>query len=55
MSRNADKRRKRPKDEGAPPPPDASPAPARWKYLVLAAVFLAWVAFLIYCGAAGNP
>lgn len=28
--------------------PDRSPKPSRWKYIVIAAIFLAWVAFLIY-------
>lgn len=34
--------------------PDRSPSPAAWKYVLLAGVFVAWVAFLIYCAAAGN-
>ena len=46
----------------APPPPvdlvdgipDRQAHPPRWKYLAPAIVFLAWVAFLIYCAAAGN-
>jgi len=33
--------------------PDQSPSPARWKVLLLAAIVAAWVAFLIYCQAAG--
>ena len=27
---------------------------SRWKYVVLAVVFLAWAAFLVYCGLAGG-
>jgi hypothetical protein len=34
--------------------PDRSARPVAWKYVVLAAIFLGWVAFLIYCALAGN-
>jgi hypothetical protein len=34
--------------------PDRSTRPALWKYLLLVAIFLAWVAFLIYCQLAGR-
>ncbi|HUU60474.1 MAG TPA: hypothetical protein VMZ50_13120 [Phycisphaerae bacterium] len=34
--------------------PDRSATAAGWKYVLLAIVFLGWVAFLIYCAAAGN-
>jgi hypothetical protein len=27
---------------------------AAWKYVLLTAIFLAWLAFLIYCAVAGN-
>ena len=27
---------------------------AAWKYALLAAIFLAWLAFLIYCAVGGN-
>lgn len=39
----------------AEPLPDTSPSRARWKCIVLAAVFSAWVAFLVYCALAGTP
>ena len=52
-------------DRTAPPPPepvdvvdgiaDRSAKPARWKLLLLALIFLLWVAFLIYCAIAGAP
>lgn len=29
--------------------PDRSPRRAAWKYLLLAAIFLLWLAFLVYC------
>lgn len=35
--------------------PDRSPYAALWKYLVLALIFLGWVAFLVYCRIAGAP
>lgn len=35
--------------------PDHSQHPALWKYLVLAAIFLAWLGFLVYCQLAGGP
>ena len=34
---------------------DRSGHPARWKILLLALIFLLWVAFLVYCGIAGAP
>ena len=34
--------------------PDRSRHRPRWKYVALAAVFLAWVAVLLYCHLAGN-
>ncbi len=34
--------------------PDRARSPARWKYVALALIFLAWIAFLIYCLLAGN-
>ncbi len=34
--------------------PDRAKSPARWKYVALALIFLAWMAFLIYCLLAGN-
>ena len=34
--------------------PDRSENPAKWKYLLIAAVFVAWVAFLVYCWLAGG-
>ena len=35
--------------------PDRSARRAWWKYALLAAVFLGWVAFLVYCQLAGAP
>lgn len=35
--------------------PDRSGNRAAWKYVVLAVVFLAWIAFLIYCQIAAKP
>ena len=32
---------------------DHSGHPAKWKYIVLAAIFLAWVAFMIVMGMCG--
>jgi hypothetical protein len=58
------RRQKPERPEGPAPPepvdvvdgvPDRSPRPRGWKVLLLAAVFAAWVAFLIYCAAAGDP
>lgn len=45
-----------------PPPPldvvdgiaDRSSTPRKWKYVLLAILFLSWVAVLIYFAAAGN-
>jgi len=34
--------------------PCQSPNRAAWKYVLLAAIFLAWLAFLIYCAVGGN-
>jgi hypothetical protein len=34
--------------------PDRSAKPAKRVYLVIALVFLAWVAFLVYCAVAGR-
>ena len=34
--------------------PDRAPHPAVWKYLLLAGVFLAWMAFLLYCQFGGG-
>ena len=45
-----------PKDKNPPPPeprdvvdgvPDRTPRPAAWKYLLLALIFLLWVALLL--------
>jgi hypothetical protein len=33
---------------------DRSPRPRWWKYLVLAAIFALWVAFLVYVKLAGS-
>jgi hypothetical protein len=35
--------------------PDVSARRPAWKYVLIAAIFLAWVGFLIYCGLAGSP
>ncbi len=35
--------------------PMRSSSPAMWKYAAIFAVFVAWVAFLVYCQLAGNP
>ena len=61
--RNAAGRKDRPRSDAAPPQPvdvvdgipDRAENPPRWKYVLIAAVFLAWLGFLIYCAAAGNP
>jgi hypothetical protein len=49
-------------DENVPPPvdivdgiPDRCEHAPKWKYILLAVVFVAWLAFLIYCAAAGRP
>jgi len=34
--------------------PDRSLRPGRWKYVLIAVIFLAWVAFLVYCQLAGG-
>jgi len=33
--------------------PDRRANPPKWRYALLAAIFAAWVAFLIYCQLAG--
>lgn len=35
--------------------PDRQADPPRWKLLALAGVFLAWIAFLLYCQLGGAP
>ena len=35
--------------------PDRAVRPALWKYVLIAAIFLAWLAFLIYCQTAAAP
>jgi hypothetical protein len=35
--------------------PDRSRAPRWWKYALLAAILLGWIAALVYCGLAGAP
>ena len=35
--------------------PDRQSNPPRWKYLVLAGMFAAWIAFMLYCELAGAP
>ena len=35
--------------------PDRAPRRSPWKILLIAGVFLAWLAFLIYCQVAGSP
>jgi hypothetical protein len=59
--------RKQPADakrDQAPPPgpidvvdgiPDRQAGRSVWKLLVLAGIFVAWIAFLLYCGLAGAP
>jgi len=34
--------------------PDCSARRSAWKYILIALVFLGWVAFLLYCHLAGN-
>ena len=34
---------------------DRRESPARWRYVLIAAVFAAWVAFLLYCQQTGSP
>ena len=43
-----------PKAREAEEIPGRSPNRAAWKYVLLAAIFLAWLAFLIYCAVGGN-
>ena len=38
--------------DGIPDRRERTPA---WKYVLIAVMFLGWLAFLIYCAAAGNP
>ncbi len=35
--------------------PDRSANPAAWKGILAAAIFLAWVAFLVFCAVAAAP
>ncbi len=35
--------------------PDRREHAPKWEYILLAVVFVAWLAFLIYCAAAGRP
>lgn len=35
--------------------PDRQAERPRWKLLTLAGVFLAWIAFMLYCQLAGEP
>jgi hypothetical protein len=35
--------------------PDRQANPPKWKYVIVVAVFLVWLAFLIYCQLAGTP
>ena len=55
-------RRKRPPAEDGPSPvdvmdgiPDRSANPAPLKHILVAVIFLAWVAFLVFCAIAGAP
>ena len=34
--------------------PDRAPGKGTWQLILIAAVFLAWIALLIYCQLAGN-
>ena len=34
--------------------PDRQANPPRWKYALIAAIFLGWVGFLVYCLIAGR-
>ncbi len=34
--------------------PDRTPKPRVWMYVLCGAVFVLWLAFLIYCAIAGN-
>jgi hypothetical protein len=33
---------------------DRAARPAKWKYVLIGLIFLAWVAFLLYCLLSGN-
>ena len=35
--------------------PDRTTRPSLWKYVLLGAIFLAWLGFLIYCQIATGP
>ena len=35
--------------------PDRCEQRPKWRYVVIAVVFVVWVAFLVYCAAAGQP
>lgn len=39
---------------GADEVPDVSPRRAAWKYALLAGIFLAWCAVLLYCALTGT-
>ena len=34
---------------------DRQESPARWKYVLIALIFVVWVIFLLYCQQAGAP
>jgi len=61
MTRKADNAKR--EDRAAPPEPvdvvdgvpDRAARAPLWRYLLLLGIFLAWLGFLIYCAAAGNP
>jgi len=64
MTRQDGKRAAEAKRDTAPPPgpidvvdgiPDRQAGSPRWKLVVLAGIFLAWLAFLLYCQLAGSP
>ena len=35
--------------------PDRAARRPVWKYVLLAVIFLAWMAFLVYCAVTGSP
>ncbi len=35
--------------------PDRAINPPRWRFVLLGAIFICWIAFLIYVAAAGGP
>lgn len=59
------KEKKKQADKTPPPPPepidvvegipDRRARSQRWRLLVLAGVFVAWIAFMLYCQLAGAP